>query len=152
MTKKFEIITHTSEETTRLAEKLAILLRPGDVVTLEGDLGAGKTTFTKGIGAGLGVRRTINSPTYTIVKEYAGELPLYHMDVYRLEDSEEDIGFDEYFNGNGISIVEWPQFIQAFLPEERLDIRLEVIDDRKRMITFYPKSADFQRLCEELLQ
>lgn len=152
MTKRFEIMTHTSEETTRLAEKLAILLRPGDVVTLEGDLGAGKTTFTKGIGAGLGVRRTINSPTYTIVKEYAGELPLYHMDVYRLENSEEDIGFDEYFNGNGISIVEWPQFIQAFLPEERLDIRLEVIDDRKRMITFYPKSANFQRLCEELLR
>ncbi|WP_117149620.1 MULTISPECIES: tRNA (adenosine(37)-N6)-threonylcarbamoyltransferase complex ATPase subunit type 1 TsaE [Paraliobacillus] len=152
MTKKFEIITHTSEETTRLAEKLAILLRPGDVVTLKGDLGAGKTTFTKGIGAGLGVRRTINSPTYTIVKEYVGELTLYHMDVYRLEDSEEDIGFDEYFNGNGISIVEWPQFIQPFLPEARLDISLEVIDDLKRKITFYPKSADFQRLCEELLR
>lgn len=151
MTGNFEIITRTSDETTRLAEKLAVLLRPGDVITLEGDLGAGKTTFAKGIGAGLGVRRTINSPTFTIVKEYQGELPLYHMDVYRLEGSEEDIGFDEYFHGDGISIVEWPKFIQPYLPDHRLDISLKVIDDTKRMVTFYPRGRDFKRLCEELL-
>ena len=147
---EYKFTTKTTEETKRLAEKLAVLLRPSDVVTLKGDLGAGKTTFTKGIGAGLGVTRTINSPTFTIVKEYMGELPLYHMDVYRLENSEEDIGFDEYFNGDGVSIVEWPQFIQDFLPSNRLDIIMNVEDEHSRTITFCPRGIDFERICEEL--
>ncbi|WP_182201539.1 tRNA (adenosine(37)-N6)-threonylcarbamoyltransferase complex ATPase subunit type 1 TsaE [Paraliobacillus salinarum] len=150
--KQFEIITHTTEETMRIAEKLAVLLHPGDVITLQGDLGAGKTTFTKGLGIGLGVTRTINSPTFTIVKEYMGELPLYHMDVYRLEESEEDIGFDEYFNGDGISVVEWPQFITAFLPEKRLDISLKTIEDDKRQMILAPKGHDFEKICEELIR
>ncbi|WP_138420896.1 tRNA (adenosine(37)-N6)-threonylcarbamoyltransferase complex ATPase subunit type 1 TsaE [Aquibacillus sediminis] len=149
---KYEFITHTSEETVKLAERLALLLRPGDVLTLEGDLGAGKTTFTKGIGSGLGVRRTINSPTFTIVKEYHGEIPLYHMDVYRLEDSDEDIGFDEYFNGSGISVVEWATFIKEYLPKERLDVRMHVIDEHHRKIIFYPNGEDFEKICEELLR
>ncbi|QDP39163.1 tRNA (adenosine(37)-N6)-threonylcarbamoyltransferase complex ATPase subunit type 1 TsaE [Radiobacillus deserti] len=148
--KSYEFIAHTELETKHLAEKLATLLHPGAVVTLEGDLGAGKTTFTKGIGTGLGVRRTINSPTFTIVKEYMGELPLYHMDVYRLEESEEDIGFDEYFNGPGISIVEWASFIADFLPDERLDIQLEIIDEHTRKIKLYPRGMKFERVCEEL--
>ncbi len=152
MMKQFEIITHTTEETMRIAEKLAVLLHPGDVITLQGDLGAGKTTFTKGLGIGLGVTRTINSPTFTIVKEYMGELPLYHMDVYRLEESEEDIGFDEYFNGDGISVVEWPQFITAFLPEKRLDISLKTIEDDKRQMILAPKGHDFEKICEELIR
>lgn len=150
MESKVEFTTQTTEETIRLAEELATLLRPGDVVTLEGDLGAGKTTFTKGIGSGLGVRRMINSPTFTIVKEYMGELPLYHMDVYRLEDSSEDIGFDEYFNGPGISVVEWASFIEEYLPDERLDIRLQMKDEYTRVITFYPRGTSFEKICEEL--
>lgn len=152
MMKQFEIITHTTEETMRIAEKLAVLLHPGDVITLQGDLGAGKTTFTKGLGIGLGVTRTINSPTFTIVKEYMGELPLYHMDVYRLEDSEEDIGFDEYFYGDGISVVEWPQFITEFLPEKRLDISLKTIEEDKRQMILAPKGHDFEKICEELIR
>ncbi|WP_226035516.1 tRNA (adenosine(37)-N6)-threonylcarbamoyltransferase complex ATPase subunit type 1 TsaE [Aquibacillus saliphilus] len=148
--KTFEFTTYTSEETIRLAEKLALLLRPGDVITLSGGLGAGKTTFTKGIGSGLGVTRMINSPTFTIVKEYMGELPLYHMDVYRLENSDEDIGFDEYFNGNGISVVEWATFIKEFLPEERLDIDFQLKNEDERTITFYPKGDAFEKICEEL--
>ncbi|MCT2536693.1 tRNA (adenosine(37)-N6)-threonylcarbamoyltransferase complex ATPase subunit type 1 TsaE [Aquibacillus koreensis] len=147
---ELEIITHTTEETMRLAEELAQLVRPGDVITLEGDLGAGKTTFTKGLGSGLGVTRTINSPTYTIVKEYRGELPLYHMDVYRLEDSDEDIGFDEYFHSDGISVVEWASFIEAFLPEKRLDIVIRAVDEHTRKITFYPRGDSFEKICEEL--
>lgn len=142
--------TGTEKETKRLASKLAILLRPGSVVTLEGDLGAGKTTFTKGIGIGLGVRRTINSPTFTIVKEYMGEIPLYHMDVYRLENSEEDIGFDEYFHGEGITVVEWASFIQDYLPDERLDIRINRIDEHRRKLTFIPTSDYFDTVCKEL--
>ncbi|MDL4841948.1 tRNA (adenosine(37)-N6)-threonylcarbamoyltransferase complex ATPase subunit type 1 TsaE [Aquibacillus rhizosphaerae] len=147
---KVEFITKTSEETKKVAERLATLLRPGDVITLEGDLGAGKTTFTKGLGFGLGVKRTINSPTFTIVKEYLGELPLYHMDVYRLEGSDEDIGFDEYFNGDGITVIEWASFIKEFLPTNRLDIVLRVKDENTRIISFYPKGNDFEKICEEL--
>src|SRR5690625_8041108 len=99
---KYEIKTNAVEETARLAARLAVLLRPGDVITLEGDLGAGKTAFTKGIANGLGVKRTVSSPTFTIIKEYEGELPLYHMDVYRLEHSEEDIGFTEYLDRKSV--------------------------------------------------
>ncbi|WP_058306287.1 tRNA (adenosine(37)-N6)-threonylcarbamoyltransferase complex ATPase subunit type 1 TsaE [Gracilibacillus massiliensis] len=142
--------TYTEEETRRLANKLALLIRPGDVITLEGDLGAGKTTFTKGLGAGLGVRRTINSPTFTIVKEYIGEIPLYHMDVYRLENSEEDIGFEEYFNGDGITVIEWATFIEDYLPEERLTIQIKRLDEHKRAIIFKPIGSYFEEICKEL--
>lgn len=148
--KKFK--TQTAEETMRLAKNLARLLKVGDVITLKGDLGAGKTTFTKGLGAGLGVKRLINSPTYTIVKTYQGDVPLYHMDAYRLEDSEEDIGFDEYFDGDGISVVEWPQFIEAYLPRERLDMVITGKDDGTREISCHPIGEHFQRICEELTQ
>ncbi|QGH33133.1 tRNA (adenosine(37)-N6)-threonylcarbamoyltransferase complex ATPase subunit type 1 TsaE [Gracilibacillus salitolerans] len=142
--------TKTEEETRRLANKLALLLHPGDVLTLEGDLGAGKTTFTKGLGVGLGVRRTINSPTFTIVKEYMGEIPLYHMDVYRLENSEEDIGFDEYFNDEAITVVEWAHFIEEFLPEDRLEIQIKRIDEHTRKIIFHPIGGHFDSVCKEL--
>lgn len=146
-----QIETHTEEETKNVATRLANLLRPGDVITLEGDLGAGKTTFTKGIATGLGVKRVVNSPTYTIIKEYDGELPLYHMDVYRLEDSNEDIGFSEYFEGDGISVVEWAHFIEEYLPKERLDITIKSIDERKRRIEFYPKGSHFHWIVSSLI-
>lgn len=144
--------TNAVEETTRLAERLAVLLRPGDIITLEGDLGTGKTAFTKGIANGLGIKRTVSSPTFTIIKEYEGELPLYHMDAYRLEHSEEDIGFTEYFNGDGISVVEWAQFIEAFLPEERLNIHISYLDEQARLLTFEPKGAHYNRVISELLR
>lgn len=135
---------YTPEETKRLAEKIALLLRPNDTLTLSGDLGAGKTTFTKGLGIGLGVKRTINSPTFTIVKVYQGDMTLYHIDAYRLEDEEEDIGFDDYFYGDGITVVEWPQFILSFLPDERLDITINKVDETtERMITLKSTGAHF---------
>ncbi|WP_404451218.1 tRNA (adenosine(37)-N6)-threonylcarbamoyltransferase complex ATPase subunit type 1 TsaE [Virgibacillus necropolis] len=148
---KNQIETHTEEETKKLATRLANLLRPGDVITLEGDLGAGKTTFTKGIAIGLGVKRVVNSPTYTIIKEYEGELPLYHMDVYRLEDSDEDIGFSEYFEGEGISVVEWAHFIEEYLPNERLDIKINYINEHKRVIEFYPSGSHFNWIISSLI-
>ncbi|MFC4401789.1 tRNA (adenosine(37)-N6)-threonylcarbamoyltransferase complex ATPase subunit type 1 TsaE [Gracilibacillus xinjiangensis] len=142
--------TQTEEETKKLAEKLALLVKPGDVLTLEGDLGAGKTTFTKGLGTGLGVRRTINSPTYTIVKEYTGEIPLYHMDVYRLEESDEDIGFAEFFQGEGVTVVEWASFINDFLPEERLAIEIRRKDEYTREIVMTPMGEHYEFICKEL--
>lgn len=124
-----ELIAHSHEETEKIAMKLANFLRPGDTLTLEGELGSGKTTFTKGLAKGLGITRNVNSPTFTIVKQYKGRIPLYHMDVYRLEDSDEDIGFSEYFHGDGVSVVEWAKFIEDYLPEERLEINIEYTDD-----------------------
>lgn len=145
------ITTNTAEETIAVAEKLANRLTPGDVITLEGDLGAGKTTFTKGIAKALGITRTLSSPTFTIVKEYEGKLPLYHMDVYRLEGSDEDIGFDEYFNGNGIAVVEWAQFIEDFLPEERLDITINYQDEQSRVMEFIARGTHFEAIIESLM-
>ncbi|SEN97722.1 tRNA threonylcarbamoyladenosine biosynthesis protein TsaE [Amphibacillus marinus] len=147
-----EILTHTAKETQSVAQQLARKLRPNSTITLTGDLGAGKTTFTKGLGAGLGVKRTINSPTFTIVKTYSGNIPLYHIDAYRLEDSEEDIGFDDYFYGGGITVVEWPQFIEPFLPTERLDLTIERKGEDERLIRCQPRGVSFEKICEELGQ
>lgn len=148
---KHEVKTHSVEETKQIAERLALLVSPGDVITLEGDLGTGKTTFTKGIANGLGISRVVNSPTYTIIKEYEGDLPLYHMDAYRLENSDEDIGFDEYFNGDGVSVVEWAHFIDGYLPSEHLNIRFSYMDDHIRLVEFFPVGMHFERITAELV-
>ncbi|MDV2583501.1 tRNA (adenosine(37)-N6)-threonylcarbamoyltransferase complex ATPase subunit type 1 TsaE [Alkalibacillus haloalkaliphilus] len=146
----YKFTTINENETQRLAKQIGEKLMPNDVLTLDGDLGAGKTTFTKGLAEGLAVKRTVNSPTFTIVKEYKGRMPLYHMDVYRLEDSEEDIGFDDYFNAEGVTVIEWSQFILEFLPEERLQINIEKIDEERREIILTPHSDHLNELCKEL--
>ncbi|SDC13105.1 tRNA threonylcarbamoyladenosine biosynthesis protein TsaE [Pelagirhabdus alkalitolerans] len=146
------INTHTPLETQQVARKLGYLLRPNDVVTLTGDLGAGKTTFTKGLGEGLGVKRTINSPTFTIVKSYQGEIPFHHIDAYRLEESHEDIGFDEYFTDGGVTVVEWPQYIEHFLPEERLNIEIKKGQDDHRQIILRPVGRMFKHITKELFR
>src|SRR5574342_462514 len=120
----YQFISKQPEQTKDFAKRLAGLLKAGDVLALEGDLGAGKTTFTKGLAEGLGITRNVNSPTFTIIKEYQGRLPLYHMDVYRVEDAFEDLGFEEYFEGNGVTVVEWAHLIEEQLPQERLTIFL----------------------------
>ncbi|WP_281976244.1 tRNA (adenosine(37)-N6)-threonylcarbamoyltransferase complex ATPase subunit type 1 TsaE [Halobacillus litoralis] len=147
----FEWKSFSSDETKAFAEKLGERLQPGDLLTLEGDLGAGKTTFTKGLGKGLGVKRTINSPTFTIMKEYQGRFPFYHMDVYRLEDSDEDLGFEEYFEGSGVTVVEWAQFIKEFLPAERLDITINYKDDSTRLLTLQARSEHYEEICKEII-
>ena len=147
-----KIKVDSETETKELAERLAQVLRPASVVTLTGDLGVGKTTFTKGFGVGLGVKRTINSPTFTIVKSYHAEIPLHHIDAYRLEDSDEDIGFDDYFTDQAITVVEWPQFIDLFLPEERLEILIERLEGDSRLITLNPIGSYYENVCEELIR
>lgn len=149
---KYELITKNEAETIEIAKKITANLVAGNVITLEGDLGAGKTTFTKGIGQALGVKRAITSPTFTIVKEYQGKLPLYHMDAYRLENSDEDIGFDEYFYGEGISIIEWPSFIEDYLPSEGLHIKIEFVDEKTRKMTFLPSGEHYERIVKDLLE
>lgn len=148
----FEWKAENAEETIGLAERIGLLLEPGDVITLEGDLGAGKTTFTKGIAKGLGITKTVNSPTFTIIKEYQGNLPLYHMDVYRLKDSEEDLGFDEYFEGDGVTVVEWAHLIEDQLPVELLQIQLFYDNTSGRKIILTPKGSRYMQLCKELFE
>ncbi|WP_281658993.1 tRNA (adenosine(37)-N6)-threonylcarbamoyltransferase complex ATPase subunit type 1 TsaE [Halobacillus sp. Cin3] len=147
----FEWKSSSVQETNDMAVRLGEKLTAGDVLTLEGDLGAGKTTFTKGLGKGLGVKRTINSPTFTIIKEYQGRVPFYHMDVYRLEDSDEDLGFDEYLDGGGVTVVEWAQFIEEYLPEERLEITIRYLDDTVRVFHFETASPRLEQVCKEIL-
>ena len=133
------------------SEKLGSLLQTGDVLALEGDLGAGKTTFTKGLAKGLNITRNVNSPTFTIIKEYHGRLPLYHMDVYRVEDSFEDLGFDEYFDGNGVTVVEWAHLVKEQLPEELLTIYLYLDDHDSRRLVLEPQGRRYEELCKEIM-
>jgi tRNA threonylcarbamoyladenosine biosynthesis protein TsaE len=144
--------TKSAEETMAFAEKLGSVLEKGDVLTLAGDLGAGKTTFTKGLAKGLGITRTVNSPTFTIIKEYNGRLPLYHMDVYRLEDSDEDLGFEEYFSGEGVCVVEWAVFIEDYLPKERLELVISHIGDDEREIRLTPLGERYEERVKEIKQ
>lgn len=122
------IETNSAEETFRLGEKLGHLAIPGQIYTLNGDLGVGKTVFTQGVASGLGIKEPVNSPTFTIVQEYEdGRIPFYHFDVYRIGDLEEmdEIGYDDYFFGNGICLIEWAELIQELLPETMISITIE---------------------------
>ncbi|CZQ86907.1 tRNA (adenosine(37)-N6)-threonylcarbamoyltransferase complex ATPase subunit type 1 TsaE [Trichococcus ilyis] len=142
------------DETMWIAGQLAELLEPKDVILLEGNLGAGKTTFTKGLAKGLGIETVIKSPTYTLIREYTkGRLPLYHMDVYRLEDvGGDDLGFEEYLYGQGVSVIEWAEFIEEELPTAYLTIRLVPTGElyESREITFLPTGERYEALVGKL--
>lgn len=146
-------LTSSEEETKLLASDIAALLEPGMTILLEGQLGAGKTTFTKGIAEELGIERAIKSPTYTLIKEYSdGKLPLYHMDLYRMEEAEdEDLGLDEYFYGEGITIVEWGSFMKDDLPDTYLLIKMKALDDlNEREIVLEAVGRPYEKLLERL--
>lgn len=146
----------SADQTMAIGEKLAPLLAPRDLILLDGDLGAGKTTFTKGLGKGLGIKRPVKSPTFTIIREYqSGRIPLYHMDVYRLEQGGgDDLGLDEYFNGDGVNVVEWSKFVADQIPANYLRIIFRRDDskgDNVRTISFDPKGDRFESLTNQLL-
>jgi len=148
-----KVITHSEEETKALAKRLADQLKPGMTLLLEGQLGAGKTTFTKGIAEALGISRAVKSPTYTLIKEYTdGKFPLYHMDLYRLEDSEdEDLGLDDYFYGEGITVVEWGSFMKEDLPEEFIAVSINTSDNlNDREIKFSAQGDQYREVLERL--
>lgn len=150
MTESNKIVVHSLEETHAYAHRLAQLVSPGDVITVEGQLGVGKTAFAKALAEGLGVKEHVTSPTFTIIKEYEGELPFYHIDAYRLEDSEEDMGFDEYFYGNGITVIEWAQFIDDFLPNERLEVTMTYINEHEREWVLKPMGKHYEQIVKAL--
>lgn len=145
--------SHNENETKALAALIAKYLKPNMTILLEGQLGAGKTTFTKGIAEALGIKRVIKSPTYTLIKEYTdGRLPLYHMDLYRMEDAEdEELGLDEYFYGGGVAIVEWGSFMQDDLPKEHLKITITVdAETEARMIDIKAVGKEYENLMRRV--
>ena len=119
-------ISKSLEETQKIASEFAKTLKEGDVLCMYGDLGAGKTAFVQGLAKGLGIEDHVTSPTFTIVNEYYGSMPLYHFDVYRIADSDEmyEISYEEYVYGDGVSVIEWPQLIDDILPEKRYEITI----------------------------
>jgi len=146
---RLTIRTTTADETTALGERLGKLLAPGDVIALYGDLGAGKTTLTRGIAVGLGLAADIHSPTFTLIHEHPGRIPLYHVDLYRLsgEQEVETLGLEEYIYSDGVTIIEWGDRMQSMLPGERLDITLRMTGDTDRELTL---ETDSERLAQSI--
>lgn len=139
-------------DTLELAENIESEKFPGMLICLDGELGSGKTVFVKGFAKALGIEETITSPTFNLVKEYdEGELPLCHMDVYRLDSDDETIGLSDYLNSDAVCIIEWSEIIADQLPEERLDIKFKVIDDETRVLVFIPHGQQYEDLCEAVL-
>ena len=146
-----KIYLENEEKTREIGSKLGELLTPKSVICLIGDLGAGKTTMTQSLARALGVDDYITSPTFTIVNEYEGRMPLYHFDVYRIGSSEEmyDIGFDEYIDGEGVCIIEWANLIEDILPDEYLYIEMNYKETGREMI-LTPKGEKYEEIVKEL--
>lgn len=146
--------SRNTRETLQLGERLGRLLQPGDFVALVGDLGSGKTHFVQGIALGMGVPSDIcvSSPSYTLLNEYAGRVPLYHFDLYRLHGDADilDLGFEEYFYGRGACVVEWADRLSSELPEEHLMITFINDGETLRSITFHPAGPRYRALLREL--
>lgn len=148
----YKYTSRCEEDTLELAENLESEKFPGMVICLDGELGSGKTVFVKGFAKSLGITENITSPTFNIVKEYeTGEMPLNHMDVYRLEDTDETIGFNDYFKSDDITIIEWSELIKDQLPEERLDIKFKVIDENTRVLVLKPRGQKYEDVVNYVL-
>jgi tRNA threonylcarbamoyladenosine biosynthesis protein TsaE len=146
-------VTHSEQETVELGIKMGKLLEAGDIVLLYGDLGAGKTVLTRGLVQGLGAKDVVTSPTYTLMHRYEGRVPIYHFDLYRLGGPDEvlDLGYEEFFYGDGVSIVEWPERLEYLCPEEHVRVRIEVAGDgKKRRITVDAVGGRYSRFEKEL--
>ena len=151
---EYKVITYSEEETIELAQNIESEKFPNMVICLKGDLGCGKTVFTKGFAHAMEITEEVTSPTFNIIKEYtSGELPLYHMDVYRLDGNVDDLGIEEYYTKKGITIIEWADMIEDYLPEKRLEIKIKSSseDENKRIITITPYGRKYEELCEAIL-
>lgn len=131
-----KVITSSEEQTKKLGDKLARKLRPGSFVGLSGPLGSGKTTLIKGICKGLGVKELVRSPYFVIMTQYPGKFKVYHFDLFRLESADElsSVGYEEYFYGDGICLVEWAEKAKKLLPRERIDVFLRIVSESEREI------------------
>ena len=147
-----KIIANNLKDTEKLGRIIAKCAEKGTVICLDGELGAGKTSLARFIAKELGVKDYIVSPTFTIIKEYEGRLPFYHMDVYRIdsEDDMYDLGYDEYIYSEGVTVIEWSKLIEGILPDERIKIEIKRINDTKREINIDGKGFIFEKLVSEL--
>ncbi len=143
------VVTHSVEQTERFGSRLGSLLASGDVVCLYGAIGAGKTSLTRGIASSLGITDPVRSPTFTLVHEHSGTVPLFHIDIYRLEDPEQvaALALDEYY-GKGVTVIEWPDRAEDLLPRRRLDVRLTIANDVSRRIEL--TSHDMDAILERM--
>ena len=149
---EFKVTSNNEYDTIELAQNLESEKFPNMIICLTGDLGSGKTVFAKGFANALGISEVVNSPTFTIIKEYLeGEMPLYHMDVYRLDGVTDGIGIEEYFTKGGVVIIEWADTIKDILPKERLDIKFKIVDEEKRVLIFTPHGKQYEELLEVTL-
>ena len=149
---EYKITTYSEEETIELAQNIESEKFPNMVICLRGDLGSGKTIFTKGFAQAMAVQEEVTSPTFNIIKEYlSGEMPLFHMDVYRLDETNVEIDFEEYFHKKGVSIIEWADMIQDELPKQRLEITIKIVDENTRVIVIKPYGKKYEDLCEAVL-
>ncbi|NMB38642.1 MAG: tRNA (adenosine(37)-N6)-threonylcarbamoyltransferase complex ATPase subunit type 1 TsaE [Firmicutes bacterium] len=147
-----DVIVSSPQETKELGVKLGNFLRPGDVISLNGSLGSGKTYFVKGIGIGLGIsEELVTSPTFKLINQYEGILPLYHFDVYRIKPEEiEDLGYEDYFYGKGVSIIEWGNNVIDYLPEDYLEVLLKKTSiDNERHFTFIAHGQRYEKLLAD---
>ena len=144
----YKITSYSERDTALLAENLESEKFANMVICLNGDLGSGKTVFVKAFAKALGVEEDITSPTFNIIKEYDnGELPLYHMDVYRIEDTNEELGIEDYFEKGGVTIIEWADMIKEKLPLERLEIKIKIIDENTRVLVLIPYGKIYEDIC-----
>ena len=148
---QYKITAYDEDETIELAQNIESEKFENMVICLEGDLGSGKTVFAKAFALAMGITENITSPTFNIIKEYEGEMKLFHMDVYRLSDVKQDIGIEEYFIKKGICIIEWSDLIEDILPKNRLDIKIRIIDENTRQFIITPHGSKYEDLCERVL-
>lgn len=148
----YKITSRSEQDTIEIAQNIESEKFSDMVICLEGDLGSGKTVFTKGFAHALGIEEAITSPTFNIIKEYpSGELPLYHMDVYRLDGKVDELGIEEYYTKGGVTIIEWADMIEDYLPEERLDIKIKVLDEDVRVFILTPHGRKYEDVCEAVV-
>jgi len=148
---EYRMVLKNELETIELAQNFESEKFPNMVICLNGELGSGKTVFTKAFAGALGITENVTSPTFSIIKEYDGELPLYHMDVYRLDGNTDGVGIEEYFTKNGVVIIEWAETIKDILPKERLDIKFTATGENKRNLTIVAYGSKYEELCEAVL-
>ena len=146
----YKITVHSEEETIELAENIESEKFPNMVICLNGDLGSGKTVFAKAFGHAMAID-DVTSPTFNIIKEYNGELPLYHMDVYRVEGNVDNLGLEEYFEKGGVTIIEWSDMIEDHLPKNRLEIEFKMTGENSRILLIKAYGEEYINICERIL-
>ena len=147
---EYKITIRDEDDLIELAQNIESEKFPNMVICLNGELGSGKTVFAKAFASAMGIDE-VSSPTFSIIKEYVGELPFYHMDVYRVENNVENLGIEEYFTKGGVTIIEWADMIKEYLPKERLDIKIKVTGENTRLVILTPHGEEYNSVCEAVI-